>query len=178
MKDNLKHYRLSVSRVFPVSHPRKGEETNFKLKIQRNFDCKVCPHVLCDTCYAGNFWTKLHTIRSNYPLWEKRMREVQEGRAVIELFYWSDKPYRSKQIVFATLDKDSGCGVQQIGFRFIKIDHPILYKETTKRVFEYDMALTALAKNDGLSLEDFKAWFKNYDLSEPLAIIQFTKFRY
>lgn len=42
----------------------------------------------------------------------------------------------------------------------------------------FDMALTALAKNDGLSLEDFKAWFKNYDLSEPLAIIQFTKFRY
>jgi hypothetical protein len=106
------------------------------------------------------------------------MKEVQEGRAVIELFYWSDKPYRSKQIVFATLDKDSGCGVQQVGFRFIKIDHPILYKEPTKRVFEYDMDLTALAKNDGLSLEDFEAWFKNYDLSEPMAIIQFTKFRY
>jgi hypothetical protein len=35
-----------------------------------------------------------------------------------------------------------------------------------------------LSKNDGLSLPDFKAWFKNYDLSEPMAIIHFTKFRY
>lgn len=174
MKDNLKHYRLSVSRVFPVTHPRKGEETYFKLKIQRNFDCKICHHVLCDTCYAGNFWNKLHTIRANYPLWEKRIKEVQEGRAVIELFYWSDKPYRSKQVVFATLDKDSRCGVQKLWFYKESIEFP--------RTNHLDMILsvmpTYLAKNDGLSLEDFKAWFKGYDLSKPMAIIQFTKFRY
>ena len=35
-----------------------------------------------------------------------------------------------------------------------------------------------LAKNDGLSLEDFTAWFKGYDLSETMAIIHFTPFRY
>ena len=35
-----------------------------------------------------------------------------------------------------------------------------------------------ISKNDGLLLDDFKAWFKGYDLSEPMAIIQFTKFRY
>lgn len=123
---------------------------------------------------GGELSPKLHTIRANYPLWEKRMKEVQEGRAVIELFYWSDKPYRSKQIVFATLDKDSGCGVQKLtscsdlfGMAQCRIDN------STQADFR-----GMLSKNDGLSLEDFKAWFKNYDLSEPLAIIQFTKFRY
>ena len=35
-----------------------------------------------------------------------------------------------------------------------------------------------LAKNDGLSLEEFKEWFKGYDLSQPMAIIHFTRFRY
>ena len=35
-----------------------------------------------------------------------------------------------------------------------------------------------LANNDGLTLRDWCAWFKDYDLSKPLAIIQFTKFRY
>ena len=37
-----------------------------------------------------------------------------------------------------------------------------------------------LAENDGLTLADWEAWFSNpkYDLSEPMAIIHFTKFRY
>ena len=37
-----------------------------------------------------------------------------------------------------------------------------------------------LAENDGLTFADWKAWFSNpkYDLSEPMAIIHFTKFRY
>lgn len=35
-----------------------------------------------------------------------------------------------------------------------------------------------LAHNDGLSTDDFKEWFRGYDLSQPLAIIHFTKFRY
>lgn len=35
-----------------------------------------------------------------------------------------------------------------------------------------------LAKNDGLSLEDWIEWFKSYDLSEPMAVIHFTSFRY
>ena len=35
-----------------------------------------------------------------------------------------------------------------------------------------------LAANDGLSLADWKEWFKNYDLTQPLAVIQFTPFKY
>ena len=35
-----------------------------------------------------------------------------------------------------------------------------------------------LAINDGLSLKDWTDWFKSYDLSKPLAIIHFTRYRY
>jgi len=38
--------------------------------------------------------------------------------------------------------------------------------------------IRTLAKNDGLSLQDFKDWFKGYDFSKPMAIIHFTRFRY
>jgi hypothetical protein len=39
-------------------------------------------------------------------------------------------------------------------------------------------SLNLLSKNDGLSLKDFKDWFKGYDLSKPMTVIHFTKFRY
>lgn len=35
-----------------------------------------------------------------------------------------------------------------------------------------------LARNDGLTLEDWREWFRGYDLSKPMAVIHFTKFRY
>ena len=35
-----------------------------------------------------------------------------------------------------------------------------------------------IAINDGLTLKDWDDWFSDYDKTEPLAIIHFTKFRY
>lgn len=35
-----------------------------------------------------------------------------------------------------------------------------------------------LAKNDGLSLDDWIEWFRSYDISESMAVIHFTSFRY
>jgi hypothetical protein len=164
-------YRLGVSLEFPKSHARKGELTDFVDSIA----CvKFCPGD-CEFCDFEK--EKIHTIRSNYPLWEKRMKKVQAGEAVIEMFYWSGKPYNSKQVVFAMLDNDSGCGVQKLewwgtGSMFVA------WTETEDQDFYSELKLETLAKNDGLSLDDFKEWFKVYDLSQPMAIIHFTKFRY
>ena len=47
----MKTYVLTLSQNFPKTHKRAGEETNFVNKI---FD-----------------GSKIHTIRSNYELWEK-----------------------------------------------------------------------------------------------------------
>lgn len=175
----IKRYRLGVSTKFPKTHPRAGQSTYFKEQINGSF-----PYETPDSR------RKIHTIRSNYPLWEKRMEEVQAGRAVIELFYWEDKPYRSKQIVFATLDKDSGCGVQELkmvdhgNFTYLKINNPNEKPHIHSDCVDFEQKKSCvhliihLSKNDGLSFQDFKDWFKSYDLSEPMAIIHFTKFRY
>lgn len=77
------------------------------------------------------------------------------------------------QVIFATLDKNSGCGVQAV-LLFDKDYHTLIDGYNTFCI----KADETLAKNDGLSLEDFKAWFKGADLSEPMAIIHFTPFRY
>lgn len=162
--EKIKRYRLGVSKTFPTTHPRKGEQTWFVEKIIE---------VMMPISHNAIMGKKIHTIRSNYPLWKKRMEEVQGDRAVIELFYWADKPYRSKQIVFATLDKDSGCGVQKIEFNNNEINGPLIGRYLLRKI-----DIDHISQNDGLSPEDFKAWFKNYDLSKPMAIIHFTKFRY
>lgn len=154
-------YRLGVSRTFPTTHKRKAEYTGF-----------------VDSIYFGN---KIHTIRSNYELWSKRMEKVKQGLAVIELFYWEGKPYNSKQIVFATLDKDSGCGVQWLNFNYKTDGNSIAFPFVNTGEFGCHNNLinvVDLAKNDGLTFQDFKEWFRKYDLSSPLVIIHFGKFRY
>ncbi len=50
--------------------------------------------------------------------------------------------------------------------------------EDAERVGMFGGIAHTLARNDGLSLEDWEAWFKDYDLSKPMAIIHFTPFRY
>lgn len=179
-EQKLKRYRLGVSRTFPSTHPRKGEETGFVNAILKSLNCPDCtPPDVEDYCNGCRTKIKRHTIRNNYELWVKRMVEVQAGRAVIELFYWSVKPYHKDkngigQVVFATLDKDSGCGVQMVWFE--NNDVCIIENENYKerRFIQW----SDLCKNDGLNIVDFENWFKGYDLSQPMAIIHFTNFRY
>ena len=183
----IKRYRLSISRTFPATHNRKGEKTHFVDSIfsalKQNIPCDHCSYGISE-CGNHCFYyllqpmPKLHTIRANYSLWEKRIAEVQAGRAVIEPYYWIGKPYNSSQVVFATLDKDSGIEIQKL----------FIYPDETSNIWNSDGISSGkypvvkfwdeLAKNDGLSLEDFKEWFKKYDRHLPLAIIQFTNFRY
>ena len=165
----MKTYVLTVSRYFPTTHKRKGEETFF---IDR---------ILAGQTIYSNMWKKIHTIRANYELWAKRIKDVKEGKAILSIRYWSGKPYNSKQVEVCQLDKNSGCGVQKVTFEdelkwgYIEI-HPELAKMKPIPIFE-DGRISGIAKNDGLSLEDFKEWFKNYDL-KPMAIIHFTHFRF
>lgn len=181
----LKIYVLTVSRYFPSTHPRKGEETHFEGKICRVLEDylqeKHGRHAILsikDKYSIQGWWElsfKIHTIRSNYNLWEKRIKEVQQGKAILSLRYWSGKPYNSKQVEFACLDKDSGIGIQKLGFEDNELDNPVIFAP-----FDDDFLgnIELVAKNDGLGLVDFKTWFKGYDLSKPMAIIHFTSSRY
>lgn len=162
----VKTHVLMISRAFPSTHKRAGQPTFFKEKCINGLaqlhgeDCKI------------------HTIRANFPLWHSRIKDVQDGSAVLSLRYWSGRPYNSKQVQFAVLDMNSGVGVQILQ----------IYPDWMTNLWNNDYITSGdypkvifpelLAKNDGLILDDFKDWFKGYDLNEPLAVIQFTNFRY
>lgn len=147
----MKTYVLTLSKAFPATHPRKGEPTGFREAFRK---------------------TKLHTIRANYTLWLKRIAEVQRGEAVLSVRQWSGKPYASKQELIANLTKDDGVGIQWLTLLDILDDDFCLI---CSKPFKN---LKLLAKNDGLSFEDWQQWFKNYDKTKTMAIIHFTSFRY
>nr|DAN44726.1 MAG TPA: hypothetical protein [Caudoviricetes sp.] len=144
----MKTYVLILSKVFPKRHLRSGEAT-------------------CFACQLGI--TKLHTIRANYPLWKKRIAEVQAGNAVLSVRQWCGKPYRSKQVLLKEFTKANGIGIQRLEFDQ-SLFRPI--------IGTHELQAYQLAVRDGLSLIDWTEWFILYDLTKPMAIIHFTDFRY
>lgn len=150
----MKTFVLTLSTKFPATHYLRGQETDFFQKIKDG--------------------TKIHTIRANFPLWKKRFEKINAGEACLSIRYWTGKPYASKQEEFLKLTKDDGIGIQVLQFNNSDVEFPKIVKQYTTEWVERGI----LAKNDGLSLDDFVNWFKGYDLSNPLAIIHFTKFRY
>lgn len=180
----MKTYVITLSKQFPVGHKRAGEPTYFKEQMQNAVlteiglsACDCCDYATrnCDSSgyKIDNFRKKRHTIRANYFLWEKRIAEVERGEACLSLRQWTDKPYRSKQIEIARLTKDDGVGIQRLRFPEGDIASPIV---RGSRFCMLD--LEVLSSNDGLSYTDWYGWFKKYDLTQPMAIIHFTPFRY
>ena len=154
----MKTYVLTLSHSFPANHAMHGKPTYFREKFLGT------PGML----------RKLHTIRANYTLWAKRFEEIAAGDACLSVREWMDAPYRSKQREIARLTKDDGIGLQQL----TDIDTNAYCFYPCVRIDKRDIDKVLVATNDGLSLDDWRQWFKNYDHSKPLAIIHFTKFRY
>lgn len=181
----MKTYYLTLSQTFPATHPRKGEPTYFKEKI---YNAGVLMSGPVDYQLPANSKdlnvTKLHTIRANYKLWAYRFAKIETGQACLSVRVWSGKPYRSKQIEIARLTKDDGIGLQALEFlEFDPAFKPGIW--IAGKTYSQSQKLI-LAENDGLSFDDWNAWFfgkkKNgqplYDLSGTMAIIHFTSFRY
>lgn len=145
----MKTYVIILSEKFPTTHPRKGQETEFGRSFLNG--------------------KKIHTIRWNFPLWEKRLKEVQEGRAVLSIRQWTCAPYRSPQKELARLTGSDSVGVQALKLKD-------LFSSTV--IDGEKVELPDLAAHDGLSFSDWYDWFRKVDLRQPMAIIHFTKFRY
>lgn len=177
----MKTYVITVSRNFPVKHPRAGQPTYFVDQIESTIYCTDKCEGECNICSCRHFieLKKIHTIRANYDLWKKRIDEVNAGNAVLSIRYWSGRPYYTKQVEICQLGKDSGCGVQALIFTDKTLHSATACgPEYPNPTWYFGLNIGGLAKNDGLSEIDFMEWFKKYDLSKPMAIIQFTKFRY
>ena len=139
---------LMISKKFLAYHTKKGLPTDFEAKIKSK--------------------EKVHTIRANYELWKKKIDEVKSGKAELVLKQWSGLPYRTKQEKLFIYDKDDNIDVSKLTF-----------SEEKGFVINDEVFVSAevLAKNDGLSIQDFQDWFKVFP-TEPMAIIHFTGFRY
>ena len=144
-----------LARTFPVKHPRAGSQTHFRGQILTGL--------------------KIHTIRLNYDLWLKRAENVNNGNAYVSLRQWKGKPYRSKQFEIARLEK----------IRIERID--MVHYPDGGIIYQIDwqasgFLLKTIARNDGLSKEDFITWFFKHPVKKIQdvkgAIIHFTDFKY
>lgn len=161
----MKTYILMLSQVFPADHPKAGIPTGFQHKLQAALNG-----------WRDHAFYKVHTIRANYPLWAKRFDQIERGEACLSIRQWSGKPYASKQVEIARLTKYDGIGLQkfEVSTNYAGINNWQHFKIDDR----YYMSINDIPNKDGLTREDWIDWFKNYDLSKPMAIIQFTKFRY
>ncbi len=106
---------------------------------------------------------KIHTIRQNYEYWKRF-----EGKEAA-LFYWEDKPYRSKQKVFCV---KRIVRVQEVELCELGAKHRWITAD--KRPIHG----LVLSTNDGFFLfRHFFDWFKDYKPGR-MAVLHFTDLRY
>jgi hypothetical protein len=149
---------ITFSRQFQTNHPRKGEPTYFVEQIYNSIyglydwsdamggeDCYPI-EMNIDTLEA-----KHHTIRQGYR-W--KVGDKFSPRV------WSGKPYQSKQIIIAPdieIKKIWDFSRDLISGKYYLNGHEIDARK-----------LELIAKNDGLSVEDFKAWLNKPFLGQVL----------
>jgi hypothetical protein len=147
---------LLLSLIFMVEHSRAGQPTGFKEKLE-----------------SGE---KLHTMRGNYNYWAGKAAKINAGEMVLSIRHWRGKPFDSTQCVIKT-------------FQHLNIQRyeGYWYKEQRAKgelpTFLIDGKLyedvAQLAKNDGLSLEDWLEWFFKKTETVEGAILHFTQdFKY
>lgn len=144
---------LTLCKVFPVTHSRVGEKTGFEQKLKNGI--------------------KKHTIRYNAKdVWDKRYNDISKSKKYLSVREWTGRPYNSEQREFARYDK---IGLQKITMTYSSTDEVPQCWVDGKHVSAYD-----LAKNDGLSVEDFTEWFFGCNKGNVFdgVIIHFTDFRY
>jgi hypothetical protein len=145
----MKTYVIMISKTFPAYHNMKGSDTHFVAQIE----LKV----------------KLHTLRRNYKLWEKRIKEVMNGKAILSVRTWTGKPYASKQKV----EYEFAAGEVAIEELVWQGDH--FQMMNGKKM---PIPMEVIARNDGLNLSTFQEWFKKVPIGESLACIHFRDWTY
>ena len=155
MKLQKRKVIITFSKNFPPGHTKVGEPTGFSDKLK-----------------AGS---KIHTIRADQKgWWDKCAEAINSGRKYLSIREWSGRPYNSTQTILGERDK---IGLQKITMTYSSEDElPQAWVDGKK------VPVEQLAKNDGLTVEDFVEWF----FSTPLykrntfegKIIHLTDFRY
>lgn len=157
-------YVLMLSECFPKGHLREGQPTGFREAFLKGQDS------------PDQDGAKLHTLRKNIALWERRARKINDGLAVLSLRQWSGKPYGkgSHQTEIGRLTR---LGIQHVALGVVeKKPFACVRRDDLKGTM---VAVSTLASHDGLSEEDFRSWFRLTDGSSfHGGILHFTDFRY
>lgn len=147
----------TFSRYFPATHPRKGEPTHFVEKILLSLvDCgsiSMSKAVEVGRSFNSQVLNSIYDLRQ--PSFEPKHHTIRAGNRwkVGDCFsprVWSVRPYASKQIEFAP-----GIEIKKI-WTFEVDENGIASLDGTYLFGEHDK--DTLAKNDGLSFEDFHNW--------------------
>ena len=146
-KKQKKQVVLMIAKNFLAYHKRAGQSTEFEAKIKDK--------------------DKVHTIRPNYEKWKEKIEEVKSGKAELVLKQWEGRPYHSTPNKLSIYDDKDDVYVSKL----TKTADGFFVNDTIKVEPEI------LAKNDGLSLQDFEDWFKVFP-TEPMALIHLNGFRY
>jgi len=137
---------IILSKTFPAYHPRKGEHTNFLVNAMQGYSAKKHNTDTPDG-------SKIHTIR-NGNRWKKG--------DFASLRTWTDKPYCSKQefVIEEDVELVEVYNIS-IGYEWswIKLNKPFEKYNTYYSEKDINQLVEQLAKNDGLSVQDFKDWF-------------------
>lgn len=196
-----------LSKTFFPQHYRAGEPTYFKQKVLAELMKK--PSIKIElTAPNGSIIKerKKHTCRSNYEYWKNKIAKLQEKGGVLSVRQWIGQPYHQPgQEVIVDIPAEV-VGVQKLELRRERkvtqvyetgkkepITESITY-DWTAEVDGWETPISLLAQNDGLTVEEFKAWFSPvFDKAEKkhkvlasisnatildFAIIHFTKERY
>jgi len=144
---------ITLCKVFPVAHSRAGQPTGFEGKLK-----------------AGE---KIHTIRYNAKgVWDERYKGISSGKKYLSVREWTGRPYNSEQREFAQYEK---IGLQHITMTNCATDpYPQCWVDGK------EIPIQEIARNDGLSIEDFVEWFfgNNKENTFEGVVIHLTDFRY
>ena len=144
---------LTLCKSFPVTHSKAGEATDFEKKLKDK--------------------SKIHTIRYNAKnVWNGRYKDIVSGKKYLSIREWTGRPYNSEQKEIAQLPK---IGLQHVTMTYSSEDaYPEIWIDNKK------VSIHEVAKNDGLSVEDFVEWFFGNNTENVFegVVIHFTDFRY
>lgn len=145
-----------LSKTFFRQHYRAGEPNNFSQKVLDG--------------------SKKHTCRKNYHYWKKKIDRLKEKGGVLSVRQWIGMPYHKPgQETIIDIPAEV-VGVQ-------KLELSRRGNDWEAKVDGCNTPVDLIAVNDGLTEDEFKAWFVPVFIEEKaevldFAIIHFTKERY
>lgn len=160
----------TLSRTFLKGHSKEGQPTFFVEQLlhslQVGYKCEDYLQRLCllNTKNLANgklsfedlksFWLSLHPVANskNHTIRAKHFFNVGDK---ISIRCWFGKPYHGCQIIL--VDDLELKNIWDI--TFVQSDELLSVGESTYYPNGYEGMIKLLAKNDGLSVKDFKDWF-------------------